>query len=44
MERTNRTYIEYISIFERPKKKLERPKGTNTFTDEENYCEDDKQI
>ena len=35
MEQTNRTYIEYISIYERPKKKLGRPKGTNKFTDEE---------
>ena len=33
---TNRTDIEYISIYEqRPKKKLGRPKGTNKFTDEE---------
>ena len=35
MEQTDRTYIEYISIYERPKKKLGRPKGTNKFTDEE---------
>ena len=35
MEQTNRTYIEYISIYKRPKKKLGRPKGTNKFTDEE---------
>ena len=35
MEQTNRTYIEYISIYERPKKKLGRPKGTSIFTDEE---------
>ena len=32
---TNRTDIEYISMYERPKKKLGRPKGTNKFTDEE---------
>ena len=35
MEQTNRTYIEYISIYERPKKKLGRPKCTSIFTDEE---------
>ena len=31
---TNRTYIEYISIYDKPKKKLGRPKGTSKFTDE----------
>ena len=35
MEQTNRTDIEYVSIYERPKQKLGRPKGTNTFTYEE---------
>ena len=35
MEQTNRTDIEYVSIYERPKKKLGRPKGTSIFTDEE---------
>ena len=35
MEQTNETYIEYVSIYERPKKKPGRPKGTNKFTDNE---------
>ena len=36
MEQTNRTDLEYISIYEqRPKKKTGRPAGTSKFTDEE---------
>jgi hypothetical protein len=36
MDQTNRTDIEYISIYEqRPKKQKGRPKGTSKFTDEE---------
>ena len=35
MEQTDRTYIVYISMYERPTKKLGRPKGTSKFSDEE---------
>ena len=35
MEQTNTTYIEYISIYEKPKKQRGRPTGTSKFTDEE---------
>ena len=36
MEQTNRTDLEYISIYEqRPKKETGRPAGTSKFTDEE---------
>ena len=32
---TNITYIGYISVYDKPKKKLGRPKGKSKYTDEE---------
>lgn len=35
MEQSTQTMDEYISIYDKPKKKTGRPKGTCKFTDEE---------